>query len=154
MSFDPTSLAAPGVARLTPYQPGKPVEELEREYGVSDALKLASNENPLGPSPKATRAMQALLQDKKERPDHALEATMMHEDLLKVLGQSLTDWAFRVRVYVGWVAGIDGDRHLNTGELGRQSTLSISKQRPRLAFQGRQLNKQKRQIRLLPQATH
>ncbi len=45
--------AAAGVAALSPYNPGKPLEELEREYGVTNAIKLASNENPLGPSPKA-----------------------------------------------------------------------------------------------------
>ncbi|MDH3714110.1 MAG: histidinol-phosphate transaminase [Gammaproteobacteria bacterium] len=73
MSFDPGGLATPGVARLTPYLPGKPVEELQREYGISDALKLASNENPLGPSPRAMQAMQSLLQGINYYPDqHAL----------------------------------------------------------------------------------
>lgn len=43
----------PHIASLTPYVPGKPVEELERELGIPKAVKLASNENPLGPSPKA-----------------------------------------------------------------------------------------------------
>ena len=41
------------IMSLKPYKPGKPIEELEREYGISDSIKLASNENPLGPSPKA-----------------------------------------------------------------------------------------------------
>ena len=50
-------LATPGVQQLTPYQPGKPVEELERELGISDSIKLASNENPLGPSPLAVEAI-------------------------------------------------------------------------------------------------
>ena len=44
-------LAAPGIAGLNPYIPGKPLEELERELGLSETFKLASNENPLGPSP-------------------------------------------------------------------------------------------------------
>lgn len=44
------SLATPGVKGLHPYQPGKPIAELQREYGVSEVIKLASNENPLGPS--------------------------------------------------------------------------------------------------------
>ncbi len=48
---------APGVAGLTPYEPGKPVEELERELGVSGAVKLASNENPLGPCAGARDAI-------------------------------------------------------------------------------------------------
>jgi len=43
-------LATRGVQGLTPYLPGKPIEELERELGITDSLKLASNENPLGPS--------------------------------------------------------------------------------------------------------
>ena len=46
-------LATPGVQQLTPYQPGKPVEELERELGITGSIKLASNENPLGPSQHA-----------------------------------------------------------------------------------------------------
>jgi histidinol-phosphate aminotransferase len=46
------SLATKGVQSLHPYQPGKPIEELQREYGVSDVIKLASNENPLGTSPR------------------------------------------------------------------------------------------------------
>ena len=54
-SFD--HLAAPGVQKLKPYLPGKPVEELERELGISGSIKLASNENPLGPSPKALEAI-------------------------------------------------------------------------------------------------
>lgn len=44
------------VETLTPYVPGKPIEEVERQYGVKDVAKLASNENPLGPSPKALAA--------------------------------------------------------------------------------------------------
>ncbi len=51
------SLATPGVQGLSPYQPGKPLEELEREYGIQNAIKLASNENPLGPSPRALEAL-------------------------------------------------------------------------------------------------
>lgn len=53
--------AAPGVADLRPYQPGKPLAELERELGIRHAIKLASNENPLGPSPKALSAVSAAL---------------------------------------------------------------------------------------------
>lgn len=45
------------IAAITPYVPGKPIEELEREYGISGSIKLASNENPLGPSPKAMAAI-------------------------------------------------------------------------------------------------
>lgn len=47
----------PEITSLKPYEPGKPIEELERELGISGAIKLASNENPLGPSPKAVEAV-------------------------------------------------------------------------------------------------
>lgn len=52
------SLATPGVQQLTPYQPGKPIETLERELGISNSIKLASNENPLGPSEAALKAIE------------------------------------------------------------------------------------------------
>jgi histidinol-phosphate aminotransferase len=47
----------PDIASLSPYVPGKPIEELQRELGLSRVIKLASNENPLGPSPKALAAL-------------------------------------------------------------------------------------------------
>ena len=53
----PAARAARGVRGLEPYVPGMPVEELERLHGVRDAIKLASNENPLGPSPRALAAI-------------------------------------------------------------------------------------------------
>lgn len=62
-------LALPGVRKLQPYIPGKPLSELERDYGVSQAIKLASNENPLGPSPRALTAVQQCLQDAARYPD-------------------------------------------------------------------------------------
>jgi len=61
--------ALPAVAALRPYQPGKPISELEREYGVSDIVKLASNENPLGASPAALEAMAGELKDLWLYPD-------------------------------------------------------------------------------------
>jgi histidinol-phosphate aminotransferase len=45
------------ILNIKPYQPGKPIEELERELGLKNIIKLASNENPLGPSPKAVEAI-------------------------------------------------------------------------------------------------
>ena len=50
-------LTRPCVDQLTPYNPGKPIEEVQREFGLTDIVKLASNENPLGPSPKAVEAI-------------------------------------------------------------------------------------------------
>jgi len=53
------SLATPGIQNLRPYQPGKPVAELEREYGITHAIKLASNENPLGPGSQVVEVLRA-----------------------------------------------------------------------------------------------
>jgi len=61
----------PWVAGLQPYVPGKPIEELERELGIANAVKLASNENPLGPSPRAVEAMQRALANVHRYPDGA-----------------------------------------------------------------------------------
>ncbi len=59
MSCDLFSLATKGVAGLQPYHPGKPMSELQRELGLSDIIKLASNENPLGPSQRVLDAIAA-----------------------------------------------------------------------------------------------
>ena len=57
------------IRTLIPYEPGKPIEEVEREYGIANSIKLASNENPLGPSPKALAAMRAKLDQLNLYPD-------------------------------------------------------------------------------------
>lgn len=71
MGIDFTSLALPAMLGLTPYKPGKPIEELARERGrsVDSIIKLASNENPLGPSPKALIAIQECLSEAARYPD-------------------------------------------------------------------------------------
>lgn len=67
--FPAFELATAGVQALHPYQPGKPVEELERELGITNAIKLASNENPLGPSPKGLQAARDVLDGIALYPD-------------------------------------------------------------------------------------
>lgn len=62
-------LVLPGVAAIHPYEPGKPIEEVERELGIGAAVKLASNENPLGPSPKAVEAIVKALAELNRYPD-------------------------------------------------------------------------------------
>jgi histidinol-phosphate aminotransferase len=57
------------IRSLIPYEPGKPIEEVEREYGIAHSVKLASNENPLGPSPKALAAIRAKLDQLHLYPD-------------------------------------------------------------------------------------
>jgi len=62
-------LAVPGVRSIQPYEPGKPISELEREHGVSDIIKLASNENPLGSSARAIEACQQQMHGLQLYPD-------------------------------------------------------------------------------------
>jgi len=71
MSCDFLAQALPGVQKLSPYVPGKPVDELARELGLAPAsiVKLASNENPLGPSAKALEAIRAELAELTRYPD-------------------------------------------------------------------------------------
>jgi histidinol-phosphate aminotransferase len=57
------------IEKMQPYVPGKPIEETEREYGISNVLKLASNENPLGPSPLAVNAIERMLPSLHLYPD-------------------------------------------------------------------------------------
>lgn len=57
------------IRTLVPYVPGKPIEETQRELGIRRVIKLASNENPLGPSPRAVRAAQKLLAGTNRYPD-------------------------------------------------------------------------------------
>ncbi|WP_419813529.1 histidinol-phosphate transaminase [Bacterioplanoides sp.] len=85
MTTDYKSQAVDGVQGLRPYQPGKPIDELARELGLNekDIVKLASNENPVGPSPKALAAIQGELQELTRYPDGA------GFDLKKVLCEKL-----------------------------------------------------------------
>jgi histidinol-phosphate aminotransferase len=57
------------IYNITPYQPGKPIEEVRRELGLEGVIKLASNENPLGPSPKAVSAISRALSGVNRYPD-------------------------------------------------------------------------------------
>jgi len=100
--------AVPGVKGLRPYQPGKPIEELQREYGVSDVIKLASNENPLGPSPVVLAALQNEFAELARYPDgngfelkQALAAKHDVDMLQITLGTGSSDpLEFVVRVFV------------------------------------------------------
>ncbi len=69
MSCDFIALANKGVQELHPYQPGKPISELERELGITNIVKLASNENPIGISAKAKAAMEKEFSDLARYPD-------------------------------------------------------------------------------------
>jgi histidinol-phosphate aminotransferase len=69
MKVNIDALVPAWIRTLLPYPPGKPIEELEREYGISDSVKLASNESPLGPSPKALEAAAGALANLHRYPD-------------------------------------------------------------------------------------
>ena len=71
LDADLAQLATAAVCELDPYQPGKPPEELEREYGVSNAIKLASNENPRGPAPNVQKAIKQVVEVSNRYPDGA-----------------------------------------------------------------------------------
>lgn len=77
------------IKAITPYPPGKPLDELEREYGISDSIKLASNENPWGPSPKAIKALQAELSNLHRYPDGS--CYYLVEAIAEKLGLSPTE---------------------------------------------------------------
>lgn len=77
----PSELARPSVRNLAVYVPGKPITELERELGIHDIIKLASNENPHGPS-LALEAMRVALADSYLYPDnyaHALKEALARQ---------------------------------------------------------------------------
>jgi histidinol-phosphate aminotransferase len=71
------------ISNLVPYRPGRPISSVKEEFGLKDVMKLASNENPLGPSPKATQAIQMALKDLSLYPDPSSIS------LLKKLSQHL-----------------------------------------------------------------
>ena len=80
-------LIAHGVRNLQPYQPGKPVESLERELGLTDIIKLASNENPLGVSPRVVDAVNEALSCAARYPDGSGE--LLKGSLSEKLGMSV-----------------------------------------------------------------
>lgn len=84
MNCDYIALAVPGVRDLQPYQPGKPVEELQRELGLSSIVKLASNENPRGPSEKVKESLHTVLQELSRYPDGS--AYLLKKALAEHLG--------------------------------------------------------------------
>jgi histidinol-phosphate aminotransferase len=65
-------LVPPYIESLRPYQPGRSIEEVQRDYGLSRVVKLASNENPLGPSPRAIEAMSGAMRRLNIYPDGGL----------------------------------------------------------------------------------
>ncbi len=63
------SLIRENILEIDPYPPGKPIKEVERELGIGEVVKMASNENPLGTSPRAVKAMEQALQEVNLYPD-------------------------------------------------------------------------------------
>ena len=64
-----SSFFRPAVDALVPYEPGKPVEEVQRELGLTRVVKLASNEGPFGPFPAARRALERSVDELNRYPD-------------------------------------------------------------------------------------
>lgn len=84
-----TSQALAHVANISPYVPGKPVSELQRELGLTHITKLASNENPLGVSEKVTQAAQAALKDLGRYPDG--NAFYLRSAIAEFTGRDITE---------------------------------------------------------------
>jgi len=84
MTIDFEALARPEIRDLPVYSPGLDVDDVKRRFGVSEVIKLASNENPLGPSPKAVEALRGALEDVALYPDGACIA--LREKLAEKLG--------------------------------------------------------------------
>ena len=83
--MDHQSLFRPGILKVRPYAPGKPVSEVKRELGLTDVIKLASNENPEGPLPEVVAEVQAAVLDVNRYPDAAAhELTHALADFLGV----------------------------------------------------------------------
>ncbi|MEF3255492.1 MAG: histidinol-phosphate transaminase [Deferribacterales bacterium] len=81
--IDYKKLAGEKINSLIPYQPGKPIKELERELGVKEAVKLASNENPLGVSEKVIKAVTEALKEMNRYP--LGDAYYLRQELSRVL---------------------------------------------------------------------
>lgn len=79
-------LVRKNIRNITPYKAGKPIEETRRELGLKNITKLASNENPLGPSPKATAAIKKVLSEVNRYPDS--QGFYLKNKLAKVMGIS------------------------------------------------------------------
>jgi len=77
------------IADIVPYPPGKPLDELEREYGVTGSIKLASNENPWGPSPRALEAIKGVLSGLHRYPDGS--SFYLTEALSRWLGSGMDE---------------------------------------------------------------
>ncbi len=84
--------AKPYLASIKNYIPGKPLEELEREYGIKNAVKMASNENALGPSPKAVAALRKNLLSVHRYPEGGCH--YLRQKLVKALGVKSEELVF------------------------------------------------------------
>ncbi len=80
------------IYQIAPYEAGKPIEEVKRELGLSDVIKLASNENPLGPSPLALKAIRENLDNLHYYPDGS--CAILREKLARKLGFSPSSFIF------------------------------------------------------------
>jgi histidinol-phosphate aminotransferase len=91
MSCDFIALANSGIQQLSPYQAGKPIDELERELGISNIVKLASNENPLGPPQSVLDALTAEAADIGRYPDsNGFELKVAISHKLSVKAEQIT----------------------------------------------------------------
>ncbi|MDR1913804.1 MAG: histidinol-phosphate transaminase [Clostridiales bacterium] len=113
---------------MTPYVPGRPIEDVKREFGLTDVVKLASNENPLGCSPRAKEAIIKSLKDTNYYPDG--NCTKLRDLLAKSLGIKPTEIVFgcgadEVLAMVGKVFVNPGDECITGEETFSQYAASV-----------------------------
>ena len=139
-----SELAPAYIRAIAPYQAGKPISELERELGITGIVKLASNENPLGASPRAIAAARAALDEIGLYPDgngFALKDALakrygvIHAQVVLGNGSNdLLELSARAFLTVGRQGGLLGSffRRLFAGD-ARRSAQSASASRPRIS---------------------
>ena len=108
---DSVDLCRKCILKLTPYVPGKPIEEVKRELGIDDIVKLASNENPLGPSRKAVEAMRAALENVALYPEGS--CFELRQVVAKSLGVSPDMLIFGAGAVEAHIAGLGAGGHLS-----------------------------------------
>ncbi|MDS1030474.1 histidinol-phosphate transaminase [Bacillota bacterium LX-D] len=115
-------VARKALEKIKPYVPGKPLEEVERELGITNAIKMASNENPLGPSPKAVGATQKSLAKLHIYPDGACH------NLTQKLVEHLKIGAEQIFIGNGSDSAIKllGETFINPGDNAIMATPSFS----------------------------
>lgn len=120
MSIDFTQLPHPGIRSLVPYKPGKSIEELKREKGITDIIKMASNENPLGCSPLVLNALQnissSLIATYPSPANHALMPKLANKLGINMEQLFLSNGSDHLFTMLLYCFALHTDKHILTHE--------------------------------------